>query len=505
MANISTPDYMKKAAAQTAANTAAQTASNGGAAQTAASALRANNTAAAQDILNKAVGNTTQAADGTGTATGSQKSVMTQNTSPAVPTTQTVPTSDGLLGIRSSLNNYGINDVGWNDATKSVTVNGKDYYTPSTVIDGTAYGSDKDILNIINSVYNDKGKTIASAKNYVADSGISNAVQWQGGQLTVGGQIVPVAYVSSDGTAYADKDLLDNAIAAYKQRAGITGNQEVYDNYKSEYGDRIEEALDTILNRDEWSYDPEDDPAYQSYRDAYTREGNRAYQNAYAQAAANTGGYGSSAGMTAAGQQLNYYMQQLGDRIPELEENSYNRYLSEQELNQAALKNLLNVADEDYNKAYTANRDSINDSNTANYYSYLRDNDARDYNRQVETEDRLWDVDKELYAQAVAQGKIDTDRYAENADLDLEAKKTANETAAYQANLYQLQAIQAKAEQRGSYTDEEAATLGLTKDENGNYPSPYSAEAQKALYYWENYARQETQDTWNINNGLYGG
>ena len=70
------------------------------------------------------------------------------------------------------------------------------------------------------------------------------------------------------------------------------------------------------------------------------REGNRAYQDAYAQAAAMSGGYGSSIAATAGGQQLNYYQQQLNDRVPELMQNSYNRYLGEQDLNRVALEQI---------------------------------------------------------------------------------------------------------------------------------------------------------------------
>lgn len=441
------------------------------------------NTANAQNMLNTIVGNNGGAGSGSANsggnaAIGNSSGIMTQNQNTQtaqVPTTQSVPTMDGMRGVRSTLNNYGIYDVGWNDATKSVTINGKDYYTPSKIVDGTSYASDKDIYNIISNVYKDKGTSIAGATDYVNSQGISNAVKWSGGQLMVGGQNVPVAYVDDNGTAYADKNELDKAIAAYKQNAGITGNQGVYDNWDSKYGSRIEDALSTILNREKWSYDAESDPAYQAYKDAYTREGNRAYQNAYAQMAANTGGYGSSAGMTAAGQQMNYYMQQLNDRVPELMQNSYNRYLGEQELNRAALESLMGVANDDYSKAYQANRDSINDSNAANYQNYLRDIDARDYNRRVETEDRLWDYNKQLLQNQVQQSNADTSRYEKNADLDIQAKQISNQMA-------QLQAILSKYQYGGNadipISAEDAAAIGLSRKADGTYPT--IREIQKA-------------------------
>lgn len=487
MATIAMPNYIKQAAQQTVQrqNNANQDRS-----------LTSQAASQAVDAINKSYQNPTtptQSAPAVGGNSGGN--AMTQA---RVQTTQNVPTTDGMRGIRSTLNNYGINDVGWNDATKSVTIGGKDYYTPSTVVDGTSYASDKDMYNIINSVYKGKGQSLEGATDYVNSQGISNAVKWSGGQLMVGGQNVPVAYVDDNGTAYAEKGALDNAIAAYKERAGITDNQAVYDNWNSKYGDRIDDALDAILNRKDWSYNAESDPAYQAYKEAYTREGNRAYQDAYAQMAANMGGYGSSAGMTAAGQQMNYYMQQLGDRVPELMQDSYNRYMNEQNLNRAALESLMGVADSDYSKSYTANRDSINDTNTANYYNYLRDKDARDYNRQAETEDRAWDYQKQMYDNQIANGQLSN-----------EAQRIANQMANLQ---YILSKYQYSGNTDTPISENDAVAMGLSRKADGTYPTIKEIQevyarlqAAASLIGWNDYGKQEAIDTWKISNGLYGG
>ncbi len=421
---------------------------------------------------------------------GGQTNTMTRSGSAAnnVMTRQQIPVMDGLSGVRSMLNNSGIQNVGWNDSTKNVTIDGKDYLTPGKISDdGTAYADRQTIQSAVNQYYRDRGNPLVGARNYVDSMGLSNAATWSDGQLMIGGQQVPVAYVDENGTAYAKQTDVDSAIAKYKQNSGITGNQAVYDNWDSKYGGRINDALDTILNREKWSYDTESDPAYQAYHNAYTREGNRAYQNAYAQMAANTGGYGSSAGMTAAGQQMNYYMQQLNDRVPELMQNSYNRYMGEQELNRAALNSLLGVADNDYSKAYQANRDSINDSNTANYYSYLRDTAARDYNRQVETEDRQWRYQEPILQNQVRQSNYDTDRYERNADLDLQAKQISNQMAAMQSVLSKYQ-YSGNIDMPISAAD--AAMAGIPKKEDGTYPTIREIQnAYANLHYdvFENY------------------
>lgn len=54
------------------------------------------------------------------------------------------------------------------------------------------------------------------------------------------------------------------------------------------------------MNRKDFEYDPDDDPVYQAYKEKYLTEGNRASQDAMANYAGLTGGYGNSAAATAA-------------------------------------------------------------------------------------------------------------------------------------------------------------------------------------------------------------
>ena len=420
----------------------------------------------------------------------------------------------GYNGIRESLMAKGVdsNRINWNSNTGYVTIDGKDALKPSHIINGTSYGSANDINSLLNTAYQNSGDPLQQATSYVAASGMSNAAKWSDGKLMIGGQQVPVMYVDADGKAYAKKSDIDKAIAEYKQNAGIIGNQGVYDAFDDKYGSKIKSALNDVLNRKQWSYDMDNDPAFQAYKEAYLREGNRAFQNAYAQASANTGGYGSSVAQTAAGQQLNYYQQQLNDRIPELMQNDYSRYLGEQQLRRQALDSLMQTAESDYNKLYTANRDSVSDTNTANYYDYLRDISARDYNRQVETEDRLWDYTKQLYDNQVAQSNMDTSRYAQNADYDLRAKQYATEAQEIQNRNSRMATILSQY-QYGDANREisaaDAALLNIPPKPDGSYPTigelwkAYGAsQGMTQQAQWDNGGRNITLDTWKINNGL---
>ncbi len=94
----------------------------------------------------------------------------------------------------------------------------------------------------------------------------------------------------------------------------------------SEYQPRRDEALRRAEEM-RWSYDPGTDPVWQAYQKQYRREGQRASQDALGQYAAMTGGVPSSYAMTAASQAGDYYAARLSDRLPQLYDDAYQRYL----------------------------------------------------------------------------------------------------------------------------------------------------------------------------------
>ncbi len=99
--------------------------------------------------------------------------------------------------------------------------------------------------------------------------------------------------------------------------------------YTNRYDETIQDLLKQILNREAFSYDPERDQLYSQYRKQYTREGDRAQQNAIGAAAAASGGIPSSYAATAAAQAGDYYAAQMTDKIPELYQLAYNKYMND--------------------------------------------------------------------------------------------------------------------------------------------------------------------------------
>ena len=87
-----------------------------------------------------------------------------------------------------------------------------------------------------------------------------------------------------------------------------------------------DEALEAYLNREDFQYDLNADALYRQYKDRYVELGRNAMADTMGQAAALTGGYGSSYAQNVGQQAYQSYLGQLGDVIPELYQLAYDRY-----------------------------------------------------------------------------------------------------------------------------------------------------------------------------------
>ena len=184
--------------------------------------------------------------------------------------------------------------------------------------------------------------------------------------------------------------------------------------YQSRWDDELTSLYDQIRNRKKFSYDMGTDPLYQQYREQYQRLGRLAMQDTMGQAAALTGGYGSTYGEQVGQQAYNAYLQNLNDIVPQLQQQAYQRYQDEGTdlYNQYSL--VKGRDDTDYGRY----RDTVSD-----YYSDL--SDARSaYNSERSLDQSQWETMLNYWAQ-----------------------KANNENAAY---LQALAAEQAAAKKSGS-------------------------------------------------------
>ena len=91
----------------------------------------------------------------------------------------------------------------------------------------------------------------------------------------------------------------------------------------------LERLYAAITGRPAFSYDPASDPVYNSYAQSYRRRGRLAMRDTMGQAAALTGGYGSSYTQSVGQQQYDSYLQSLGEALPELYGMAWQRYNAE--------------------------------------------------------------------------------------------------------------------------------------------------------------------------------
>ncbi len=178
---------------------------------------------------------------------------------------------------------------------------------------------------------------------------------------------------------YANDDLMKAAELYIKQQLALEGyennmNQWEEENQRPsqpERDPRIDEMLNQILNRDDFSYDAQSDPLYQQYAEMYRREGDRAARDTLAEVATGAGGMNTYA-MTAAMQANNYYNSQLNDKIPELYQLAYDMYLNDKESKVQDLGILQDMDATQYNRY----RDTINDWYADKNFAYNLYNSA---------------------------------------------------------------------------------------------------------------------------------
>ena len=207
--------------------------------------------------------------------------------------------------------------------------------------------------------------------------------------------------------------------ALQKQQASKPGQ------YQSEWQAQINEMLDKIMNREKFSYDLNGDALYQQYKDQYTVQGQQAMMDTMGQAQAMTGGYGNSYAQTVGQQVYQGYMQQLGDKIPELYQMALNQYNQEGQnmLNQYGL--MMDQENQDYGRY----RDTVSDYQTeldrllSQYYT------ERDFGYQQDRDkvsDEQW---QKQYDESVRQWQAEFDealrRYNEEKEA---ASKTTTTT-----------------------------------------------------------------------------
>lgn len=152
------------------------------------------------------------------------------------------------------------------------------------------------------------------------------------------------------------------------------------------YTEQIAALTEEIANRQPFNYDYSSDPLYRQYAQQYQRNANLAMQDTMANAAALTGGYGSSSAHAVGNQAYNNQMAGLNDALKDLANAAYERYLNEGNEKRTNLDMYRGLQ----NEAYNRNRDDLNDwYNQADLYRGL-DSDAYNRSRDEQSDYFNW-------------------------------------------------------------------------------------------------------------------
>ena len=131
--------------------------------------------------------------------------------------------------------------------------------------------------------------------------------------------------------------------------------------YRSPWQEQLQDTMRKILGREKFSFDLAGDALYRQYKDRYIRQGRRAMMDTMGQAQAMTGGYGNSYAAGAGQQAYSGYLQQLGERVPELYRAALDRYTAETEQLRGNGSLLAQLEKQDYDRY----RDALADRDSA--------------------------------------------------------------------------------------------------------------------------------------------
>lgn len=237
--------------------------------------------------------------------------------------------------------------------------------------------------------------------------------------------------------------------------------------YTSQWDKELDELYTQIAGRKSFSYDLGTDPLYQQYRQQYQNTGRMAMQDTMGQAAALTGGYGSSYAQQVGQQAYHGYLQKLNEVVPELYAQAREQYDREG----TELYNRFDLVSGREKSDYERYRDTVSD-----YYAELADARSaynaeadRDYQRYADEQDRAWQAAKlandnywnTLEYQADRQDAADAQYWKQLAYEDEQAAAAAKAAKAQQKTT-QTAAEKSSSLARGTGTKKKKKTARTT-------------------------------------------
>ena len=223
-----------------------------------------------------------------------------------------------------------------------------------------------------------------------------------------------------------------NADASY-QAALSKLNEIEKPTYAGTYDAQLQSLYDDILGREKFHYDLNSDELYRQYRDQYVQQGKQAMIDTQGQAAALTGGYGSSYGQAVGQQQYNAQLQNLNNIVPELYDRAYQEYKDDSDWKLKAYSLTKDMADTEYGRYRDAYGDYTNDRN------YLTDRADTAYNQSYKQWSDDQNIRKQVSDTEYAKLAADAETMAQYGDFSAYAKMYGNDIAMNMFNAWKYQ------------------------------------------------------------------
>ena len=185
--------------------------------------------------------------------------------------------------------------------------------------------------------------------------------------------------------------------------------------YQSQWQSQLDGLMNQIMNREKFSYDLNGDALYQQYKDKYVQQGKLAMADTMGQAAAMTGGYGSSYAQSVGQQAYQGQLDNLNDVVPELYAMALDKYNREGQ----DLYNQYGMVMDRENTDYGRYRDTVSDWNTDRGYLTDRYDTERgfDYGKYVDDRNLDYTLHQEGYQKLLDSLGIAQGDYYNGADM----------------------------------------------------------------------------------------
>lgn len=247
-----------------------------------------------------------------------------------------------------------------------------------------------------------------------------------------------------------------NQYQTYKQSKAVTDAYNSYKNlkapdaYKSKYTQQINDTMNAIANKGEFTYDLYNDALYKQYKDQYINLGKLAMTDTMGQASALTGGYGNSYAQSVGNQAYQQYLTQLNDVVPQLYGMAMDKYNMDMD-NLYKKYNMFNDADtKDYGRYrdtvsdYYTNRDFLyNAYNNERNFDYGQFSDNRNYYTDAYNNERSYDYGRysddynrafQNYQQSVSESQFAQQLALQQQELALKKSNSSSNSKGKTAN-----------------------------------------------------------------------